>query len=131
MIVTNGLFDERLQNSVWLSYRETQNTLDVIVLKRGDSFLQKVENLDIEIESSLGLPLIEKNIAPNRVEYSLMKHKPVRKQITSLSKEDSNLKIEIYGDFVINLRHNYSMLVSGASGAGKSFFTYFFENYRW
>ncbi|WP_100911897.1 cell division protein FtsK [Streptococcus uberis] len=125
MIVTNGLFDERLQNSVWLSYRETQNTLDVIVLKRGDSFSRKVENLDIEIESALGLPLIEKNISPSRVEYSLMKHKPVRKQVTSLPKEDSNLKIEIYGDFVINLRHNYSMLVSGASGAGKSFFTYF------
>ncbi|MCL8205102.1 cell division protein FtsK [Ligilactobacillus agilis] len=125
MIVTNGLFDERLQNSVWLSYRETQNTLDVIVLKRGDSFSRKVENLDIEIESALGLPLIEKNISPSLVKYSLMKHKPVRKLVDSLPKEDSSLSIEIYGDFVINLRHNYSMLVSGASGAGKSFFTYF------
>lgn len=125
MIVTNGLFDERLQNSVWLSYRETQNTLDVIVLKRGDSFSRKVENLDIEIESALGLPLIEKNISPSRVEYSLMKNKPVRKLVDSLPKEDLSLSIEIYGDFVINLRHNYSMLVSGASGAGKSFFTYF------
>ena len=125
MIVTNGLFDERLQNSVWLSYRETQTTLDVIVLKRGDSFSRNVENLDIEIESALGLPLIEKNISPSRVEYSLMKHKPVRKEVTSLPKEDSSLNIEIYGDFVINLRHNYSMLISGASGAGKSFFTYF------
>ena len=125
MIVTNGLFDERLQNSVWLSYRETQNTLDVIVLKRGDSFSRKVENLETEIESILGLPLIEKNIFPTRVEYSLLKYKPVRKLVDSLPKEDSSLSIEIYGDFVIDLRHNYSMLVSGASGAGKSFFSYY------
>ena len=125
MIVTNGLFDERLQNSVWLSYRETQNTLEVIALKRGDSFSRKVENLETEIESILGLPLIEKNIFPTRVEYSLLKYKPVRKLVDSLPKEDSSLSIEIYGDFVIDLRHNYSMLVSGASGAGKSFFSYY------
>lgn len=125
MIVTNGLFDERLQNSVWLSYRETQNTLEVIALKRGDSFSRKVENLETEIESVLGLPLIEKNIFPTRVEYSLLKYKPVRKLVDSLPKEDSSLSIEIYGDFVIDLRHNYSMLVSGASGAGKSFFSYY------
>lgn len=125
MIVTNGLFDERLQDSVWLSYRETQNTLEVIALKRGDSFSRKVENLETEIESVLGLPLIEKNIFPTRVEYSLLKYKPVRKLVDSLPKEDSSLSIEIYGDFVIDLRHNYSMLVSGASGAGKSFFSYY------
>ena len=125
MIVTNGLFDERLQNSVWLSYRETQNTLEVIALKRGDSFSRKVENLETEIESILGLPLIEKNIFPTRVEYFLLKYKPVRKLVDSLPKEDSSLSIEIYGDFVIDLRHNYSMLVSGASGAGKSFFSYY------
>lgn len=125
MIVTNGLFNERLQNSVWLSYRETQNTLEVIALKRGDSFSRKVENLETEIESVLGLPLIEKNIFPTRVEYSLLKYKPVRKLVDSLPKEDSSLSIEIYGDFVIDLRHNYSMLVSGASGAGKSFFSYY------
>lgn len=125
MIVTNGLFDERFQNSVWLSYRETQNTLEVIALKRGDSFSRKVENLETEIESVLGLPLIEKNIFPTRVEYSLLKYKPVRKLVDSLPKEDSSLSIEIYGDFVIDLRHNYSMLVSGASGAGKSFFSYY------
>ena len=54
-----------------------------------------------------------------------MKYKPVRKLVDSLPKEDSSLSIEIYGDFVIDLRHNYSMLVSGASGAGKSFFSYY------
>lgn len=125
LIVANELFDIRLRSSVCLSYRETENSIEVIAFKQGDRFARRVEELEIEIESVLGLPLIEKNIFPTRVEYSLMKYKPLRKQVSLLPKEDTSLFIEIYGDFVIDLRHNYSMLVSGASGAGKSFFTYF------
>lgn len=125
LIVANELFDIRLRSSVYLSYRQTESTLEIIAFKRGDKFSRRVENLDVEIEAVIGLPLIEKNIFPTRVEYSLRKYKTLRKQVSSLPKEDTSLSIEIYGDWVVDLRNNYSMLVSGASGAGKSFFSYY------
>lgn len=132
MIVSNRFYDseiingrERITNYLALNYMETGNSIVVVAFKRGDNFSRKTEILDIEIESALGLPLSEKTIYPDRVEYYLIKHKPERKHISTFLKEDSSLKIEVYGDFVINLRDNFSMLVSGSSGAGKSYFTYY------
>lgn len=132
MIVSNRFYDseiingrEIITNYLALNYMETENSIAVVAFKRGDNFSRKTENLDIEIESALGLPLSEKTIYPDKVEYYLIKHKPERKHISTFLKEDSSLKIEVYGDFVINLRDNFSMLVSGSSGAGKSYFTYY------
>ncbi|WP_373660661.1 hypothetical protein [Streptococcus sp. E24BD] len=79
MIVSNRFYDseiingrERITNYLALNYMETGNSIVVVAFKRGDNFSRKTEILDIEIESALGLPLSEKIIYPDRVEYYLI-----------------------------------------------------------
>ncbi|WP_259707181.1 FtsK/SpoIIIE domain-containing protein [Weissella confusa] len=126
VLATNDLVDEELALSASLSYEITPEEIIVVALKEGNKFVSKLEDLDREIESALRLPLNRKVITHDRVEYHFLLTTPTRKKISSLPMNDSNLKIEIYKGFEINLRQNYSMLLSGASGSGKSYFTYFY-----
>ncbi|MFP8047510.1 FtsK/SpoIIIE domain-containing protein [Weissella confusa] len=126
VLATNDLVDEELSLSASLSYEITPEEIIVIGLKDGNKFVSKLEDLDREIESALKLPLNRKVINYDSVEYHFLLSKPTRKQVSSLPMNDSKLKIEIYKGFEINLRQNYSMLLSGASGSGKSYFTYFY-----
>lgn len=125
VLATNDLVDEELALSASLSYEITPEEIIVVALKEGNKFVSKLEDLG-EIESALKIPLNRKVITHDRVEYHFLLSTPTRKRISSLPMNDSQLKIEIYKGFEINLRNNYSMLLSGASGSGKSYFTYFF-----
>lgn len=122
----DGLVDEEKFLSASLSYVINPDEIIIIFFKEGNKFVLKLEDLDREIESALRLPLNRKVITHDRVEYHFLLTTPTRKKISSLPMNDSKLKIEIYKGFEINLRNNYSMLLSGASGSGKSYFTYFF-----
>lgn len=126
VLATNDLVDEELFLSASLSYEITSEEIIVVALKEGNKFVSKLEELDREIQSALNLPLNRKVINYDSVAYHFLLSKPKRKQVSSLPMNDSNLKIEIYKGFEINLRQNYSMLLSGASGSGKSYFTYYF-----
>ncbi|KAA8701190.1 cell division protein FtsK [Lactococcus lactis subsp. hordniae] len=127
-IIENNLFIEK--SEIFLSaifiMEETENVLIITACKIGNLLDSRLENIDTELSALVSLDLTSKQIFADKVLYSFIKEKPLRKQIsTSLPAQDDGLLIDIYGDFVINLRHNYSMLVSGASGAGKSYFTYY------
>lgn len=127
-IIENNLFIEK--SDIFLSaifrIEETEDEIIIIAEKRGNVLDSKVENLETEISALVSLDLTSKQIFADKVLYSFIKEKPLRKQVsTSLPAQDDSLLIDIYGDFVINLKHNFSMLVSGASGAGKSYFTYY------
>ncbi|MGF1919415.1 FtsK/SpoIIIE domain-containing protein [Enterococcus faecalis] len=127
-IIENNLFIEK--SDIFLSaifrIEETEDEIIIIAKKRGNVLDSKVENLETEISALVSLDLTSKQIFADKVLYSFIKEKPLRKQVsTSLPAQDDSLLIDIYGDFVINLKHNFSMLVSGASGAGKSYFTYY------
>ncbi|TGE71114.1 cell division protein FtsK [Weissella confusa] len=125
VLATNDLVDEELALSASLSYEITPEEIIVVALKEGNKFVSKLEDLG-EIESALKIPLNRKVIAHDRVEYHFLLSTPTRKKVSSLPMNDSQLRIEIYNGFEINLRNNYSLLLSGASGSGKSYFTYFY-----
>lgn len=126
VLATNDLVDEELALSASLSYEITPEEIIVVGLKDGTKLVSKLEELDKNMEAALKVPLNRKVITHDRVEYHFLLSTPTRKKISSLTMNDSQLKIEIYKGFEINLRNNYSMLLSGASGSGKSYFTYFF-----
>lgn len=127
-IINNRLFKET--SDIFLSaiftISELEDEFIITAWKKGNLLDNYLENIDTELSALVSLDLTSKQIFADKVLYSFIKEKPLRKQIsTSLPAQDDGLLIDIYGDFVINLRHNYSMLVSGASGAGKSYFTYY------
>lgn len=127
-IIENNLFIEKSDIFLSAIFRIEENEDEIIIIaeKRGNVLDSKVENIETEISALVSLDLTSKQIFADKVLYSFIKEKPLRKQVsTSLPAQDDSLLIDIYGDFVVNLKHNFSMLVSGASGAGKSYFTYY------
>ncbi|WP_143466176.1 FtsK/SpoIIIE domain-containing protein [Lactococcus lactis] len=127
-IIENNLFIEKSDIFLSAIFRIKENEDEIIIIaeKRGNVLDSKVENIETEISALVSLDLTSKQIFADKVLYSFIKEKPLRKQVsTSLPAQDDSLLIDIYGDFVVNLKHNFSMLVSGASGAGKSYFTYY------
>lgn len=128
-IYQNDLYEEKngcLLSELRLAYIEDSDVLRVIIEKNGDRYQKVANQLGESLESKLSKQLHETNETIDYVEYIFLKNELARKQVATLPKEDDSLHIQIHGDFSVNLRNNnYSMLVSGASGAGKSYFTYF------
>lgn len=127
-IIENNLFIEK--SEIFLSaifiMEENEKAISVTAFKMGTLLDSRLENINTELSALVSLDLTSKQIFADKVLYSFIKEKPLRKQVsTSLPAQDDSLLIDIYGDFVVNLKHNFSMLVSGASGAGKSYFTYY------
>ncbi|MEI3637921.1 cell division protein FtsK [Lactococcus lactis subsp. lactis] len=127
-MIENNLFIEK--SEIFLSaifiMEEDEKAISVTAFKMGTLLDSRLENINTELSALVSLDLTSKQIFADKVLYSFIKEKPLRKQVsTSLPAQDDSLLIDIYGDFVVNLKHNFSMLVSGASGAGKSYFTYY------
>lgn len=118
--------DGAILRSAKFNYQLNDVSIVIHALKSGDEFTKEMDNLDVLLSSALGISLSSKEIYATHVEYVFVYRPPERLHITSLPLEDDSLKIKIYDDFVIDLRKNFSMLISGASGAGKSFFTYYY-----
>ncbi|VQX83346.1 FtsK/SpoIIIE protein [Streptococcus pneumoniae] len=117
--------DGAIVRSAKFNYQLNDVSIVVQALKSGDEFSTEIDNLDVLLSSALGISLSSKEIYATYVEYVFVYRPPERQHITSLPLEDDSLKIQIYDDFIIDLRKNYSLLVSGSSGAGKSYSTYF------
>lgn len=118
--------DGAILRSAKFNYQLNDVSIVVHALKSGDEFTKEMETLDVFLSSTLGISLSSKEIYATHVEYVFVYKQPERLHVTSLPLEDDSLKIKIYDDFVIDLRKNFSMLISGASGSGKSFFTYYY-----
>lgn len=118
--------DGAILRSAKFNYQLNDVSIVIHALKSGDEFTKEMDNLDVLLSSALGISLSSKEVYPTHVEYVLVYRQPERLHVTSLPLEDDSLKIKIYDDFVIDLRKNFSMLISGASGSGKSFFTYYY-----
>ena len=117
--------DGAIFRSAKFNYQLNDVSIVVQALKSGDEFSIEMDNLDVLLSSALGISLSSKEIYATHVEYVFVYRPPERQHITSLPLEDDSLKIQIYDDFIIDLRKNYSLLISGSSGAGKSYSTYF------
>ncbi|HEU5843120.1 TPA: cell division protein FtsK [Streptococcus pneumoniae] len=118
--------DGIILSSARFNYEVNDVSIVIQALKSGDEFAREMDTLDILLSSVLGISLSSKEIYATHVEYVFVYKQPERLHVTSLPLEDGSLKIKIYDDFVIDLRKNFSMLISGASGSGKSFFTYYY-----
>ncbi|VMO54797.1 FtsK/SpoIIIE protein [Streptococcus pneumoniae] len=118
--------DGAILRSAKFNYQLNDVSIVVHALKSGDEFTKEMETLDVFLSSTLGISLSSKEIYATHVEYVFVYKQPESLHVTSLPLEDGSLKIKIYDDFVIDLRKNFSMLISGASGSGKSFFTYYY-----
>ncbi|HGR8185190.1 FtsK/SpoIIIE domain-containing protein [Streptococcus pneumoniae] len=118
--------DGAILRSAKFNYQLNDVSIVIHALKSGDEFTKEMDNLDVLLSSALGISLSSKEVYPTHVEYVFVYRQPERLHVTSLPLEDDSLKIKIYDDFVIDLRKNFSMLISGASGSGKSFLTYYY-----
>lgn len=118
--------DGAILRSARFNYQLNDVSIVIQALKSGDEFTREMETLEVLLSSTLGISLSSKEIYATHVEYVFVYRQPERLHVTSLPLEDDSLKIKIYDDFVIDLRKNFSMLISGASGSGKSFFTYYY-----
>ncbi|EGV08297.1 FtsK/SpoIIIE domain-containing protein [Streptococcus constellatus subsp. pharyngis] len=118
--------DGIILSSARFNYEVNDVSIVIQALKSGDEFAREMDTLDVLLSSALGISLSSKEVYATHVEYVFVYRPPECLHITSLPLEDGTLKIKIYDDFVIDLRKNFSMLISGASGSGKSFFTYYY-----
>lgn len=128
-VYQNKLFEEidgKLISEINMGYIEDEEVLHVIVERHGDRYQNVSDKLGDALASKLGMRLYETVVDLTFVDYVFSKVEIARKSIKSLPKEDNNLLIPIYGELEINLRKNYSLLLSGSSGSGKSFLTYFY-----
>jgi len=117
--------DGAILRSAKFNYQLNDVSIVVQALKSGDEFSTEMDTLDVLLSSALGISLSSREVYATYVEYVFVYRPPERQHITSLSFKEDSLEIPVYGDLIVNLRNNFSMLVSGASGAGKSYFTYF------
>ena len=112
-------------SSATLEYYFKYGYVFVNAILRGDEYVDRLCDIGIYLGTSLGITLESQELFPTCMQYKFRYIVPERQHITSLPLEDDSLKIQIYDDFIIDLRKNYSLLVSGSSGAGKSYSTYF------
>ncbi|HGQ0133280.1 TPA: FtsK/SpoIIIE domain-containing protein [Streptococcus pneumoniae] len=117
--------DGAIVRSAKFNYQLNDVSIVVQALKSGDEFTKEMDNLDVLLSSALGISLSSKEIYATYVEYVFVYRPPERHHISSLPLEDNSLKIKIYDEFVIDVRKNYNLLISGSSGSGKSYSTYF------
>lgn len=113
-------------SSATLEYYFKNGYIFVNAILCGDEYVDKLCDIGLYLGTSLGITLESQELFPTCMQYKFRYIVPERLHITSLPLEDGTLKINIYDDFVIDLRKNFSMLISGASGSGKSFFTYYY-----
>ena len=117
--------DGAILRSAKFNYQLNDVSIVIHALKSGDEFTKEMDNLDVLLSSALGISLSSKEIYATYVEYVFVYRPPERHHISSLPLEDNSLKIKIYDEFVIDVRKNYNLLISGSSGSGKSYSTYF------
>ena len=128
VIERQGLYkssDGRILISATLEYYFKDGYVFVNAILLGDEYVDRLCDIGIYLGTSLGITLESQELFPTCMQYKFRYIVPERQHITSLPLEDDSLKIQIYDDFIIDLRKNYSLLVSGSSGAGKSYSTYF------
>ena len=124
----NNLFERDstgyITSEIAMSYIQFPKHFCVFIKKKGDKYQRSSATLGELLESRLSMNLVDIKENSVSVEYVFQYSKAQRKVISDMPKEDTSLNIAIYDDFKVSLRDNYSMLVSGASGAGKSYYTY-------
>lgn len=128
-IIENGLYEEengRLTKQIDMSYIVFPRILSVYVAKRGDKYQKIASSLAEPLESALGLDFHKMIETTTEVEY-MFRLEPIERYTisTPMPDEDPTTTIEVYDEFKLDLTKNCSTLISGVSGAGKSYLVYY------
>lgn len=128
-IIENGLYEEvngKLVGQIDMSYTVFPRILSVYVAKKGDRYQKIADKLAEPLESALGLEFHKMTVTATEVEY-MFRLQPLERYIisTPMPLEDPTTTIEVYDEFKLDLAKNFSTLISGVSGTGKSYLAYY------
>lgn len=131
-IIENGLYEEengKIVRQIDMSYTVFPRILSVYVTLRGNCYDKIAEKLAEPLQSALGLEfhkMVMTKGEKNEVEY-MFRLEPVERYTigTTMPLEDSTTTIEVYDEFKLDLNKNFSTLISGVSGSGKSYLAYY------
>lgn len=128
-IISNNLFNEDsngIITSSRFSYSITDDEIVIFALMSGNYFDSKIQNLDIELQGLLDLPMDEKIIRHNTTEYHFRINKPRRLNVTSQETAYNNSNdINLGYGVTYNPVKSPHILISGGTGSGKSMFISF------
>lgn len=128
-IVENGLYEEdngKIVRQIDMSYTVFPRILSVYVAKKGDRYQKIANQLAEPLESALGLGFHKMVETAQAVEY-MFRLEPIERYVisTPMPLEDPTTTIEVYDEFKLDLAKNFSTLISGVSGTGKSYLAYY------
>lgn len=129
-IIENGLYEEdnngKIVRQIDMSYTVFPRILSVYVAKKGDRYQKIADKLAEPLESALGLEFHKMTVTASEVEY-MFRLQPLERYVisTPMPLEDPTTTIEVYDNFAIDLSKNFSTLLSGVSGTGKSYLAYY------
>lgn len=128
-IIENGLYEEdngKIVRQIDMSYTVFPRILSVYVAKKGDIYQKIANQLAEPLESALGLEFHKMTVTATEVEY-MFRLQPLERYTisTPMPDEDPTTTIEVYDEFKLDLAKNFSILISGVSGTGKSYLAYY------
>lgn len=128
-IIENGLYEEdngKIARQIDMSYTVFPRILSVYVAKKGDKYQKIANKLAEPLESALGLGFHKMVETSQECEYMFRLEPAERYTIgTTMPLEDPTTTIEVYDEFKLDLAKNFSTLISGVSGTGKSYLAYY------
>ena len=105
-------------------YTETSEQVIVIFSKNGDAFHDVVQNVKEKLESALNMTCKDIKNELKSIYYIFDKQVAERYMYDEITLSSETMSIPLYDDIELDLRKNYSCLMSGRSGSGKSYMLY-------
>ena len=129
LLLSNKLYEadeQGIYNQLVLSYMDYGKMLDVKAYKAGDKFQESASRIGDKLASVLNFSLEEIDDTNSQYTRYIFRKEPVKRlEIEHMHCYDNHLKIDIFGQTKIDLSKNFNLLISGSSGGGKSYLTYY------
>lgn len=98
----------------------------ITIIKQGNRFQDKIDSLGNKLSAVIGLPLMEED---DTIKYHVYTFEPEPEQDVInpqiWEREDTAEEVYFYNRNSWDFHENFSALVTGVSGSGKSFYTYY------